>query len=371
MGLATTEQIIDEIRAGRMVILIDEEDRENEGDLLIAADCATPEVINFMTKHGRGLVCLTLTQERCAQLGLALMASHNRSAYGTNFTVSIEAAEGVTTGISAADRAHTVRVAVSADTKPNDLVQPGHIFPIMAQKGGVLIRSGHTEAGCDLAMLAGHSPASVICEIMNDDGSMARLPELIQFAKQHNLLIGTIADLIQYRIQTESMITRFAERDLETPWGTFHAIGYRDHLGEHSHLALIKGQPKPEQETLVRVHEPFSLLDIFDAKGNQHSWYLPEALTAVAKSICGVAVLLNCGMYSSGHELLAQLSNPSQADLHKTPQNQSNFRTYGIGAQILRDIGIGKMRVLSARNKIPTMTGYGLEITGYELPNHH
>lgn len=368
INLATTEQIIDEIRAGRMVILVDEEDRENEGDLLIAADCITPENINFMAKYGRGLVCLTLTQERCAQLALTPMANQNNSAYGTNFTVSIEAAQGVTTGISAADRAHTIQVAIAADANPSDLVKPGHIFPIMAQKGGVLIRSGHTEAGCDLAMLAGYTPAAVICEIMNDDGSMARLPELTQFAQQHGLLIGTIADLIQYRIKTESMITRVAQRDLETPWGTFHTIAYRDSLDGYTHLALITGQPVPSQETLVRVHEPFSLLDILDSKGNQHSWHLPDALTTLAKSTPGVAVLLNCGVHSNSHELLEQFShNPNLST--STQKNQSKFRTYGIGAQILRDIGVGKMRLLCMPNKIPAVAGYGLEITGYKLPN--
>ena len=368
MTLAKTEQIIDEIRAGRMVILVDEEDRENEGDLLIAANCVTPESINFMAKYGRGLVCLTLTQERCTQLGLTPMAHQNNSAYGTNFTVSIEAAQGVTTGISAADRAHTIQVAIAADTQPNDLVKPGHILPIMAQKGGVLIRSGHTEAGCDLAMLAGYTPAAVICEIMNDDGSMARLPELLEFAQQHGLLIGTIADLIQYRIKTESMITRVAQRDLETPWGTFHTIAYRDYLDEYTHLALIKGKPEPLQETLVRVHEPFSLLDVLDSKGNQHSWHLPDALTTLAKSTSGVAVLLNCGVHSNSHELLEQFSLNSNLST-STQKNQSKFRTYGIGAQILRDIGVGKMRLLCMPNKIPAVAGYGLEITGYKLPN--
>ncbi len=260
-SLATTEEIIAEMRAGRMVILVDEEDRENEGDLVLAADHVTPEAINFMAKYGRGLICLTLTRERCEQLNLPLMVRDNTAALGTNFTVSIEAAEGVTTGISAADRSHTVKVAVAANAKPRDIVMPGHIFPLMAQAGGVLVRSGHTEAGCDLAELAGCSPTSVICEIMKDDGEMARLPDLIEFAKEHGLKIGTIVDLIHYRSRNESIISRQGTRTFNTPWGPLQGIAYKDSPTGCAHLALVKGNPNPNQETLVRVHEPATILD--------------------------------------------------------------------------------------------------------------
>ncbi|WP_042549301.1 bifunctional 3,4-dihydroxy-2-butanone-4-phosphate synthase/GTP cyclohydrolase II, partial [Ralstonia solanacearum] len=260
MSIATVEEIIAEIRAGRMVILVDEEDRENEGDLILAADFVTPEAINFMARFGRGLICLTLTAERCRQLDLPLMVTRNGTPHGTNFTVSIEAAEGVTTGISAADRARTVQVAVARNAQADDLVQPGHIFPLMAQPGGVLMRAGHTEAGCDLAALAGLTPASVICEIMKDDGTMARLPDLVEFAREHGLKIGTIADLIQYRSRTESIVERIGERTMETQFGTFRAVAFRDHAAGRAHLALVKGTPTPTTETLVRVHEPLSVL---------------------------------------------------------------------------------------------------------------
>ncbi|MBS7405939.1 MAG: 3,4-dihydroxy-2-butanone-4-phosphate synthase, partial [Oxalobacter sp.] len=254
MPISSTQEIIDELRAGRMVILVDDEDRENEGDLMIAADFVTPEAINFMAKHARGLVCLTLTQERCDQLGLAPMTRDNRSSFNTAFTTSIEAATGVTTGISAFDRARTIQVAVARDAKPDDIVQPGHIFPITAKQGGVLRRAGHTEAGCDLTALAGLTPASVIFEIMNEDGSMARLPQLLEFADRHHIKIGTIADLISYRNRHESIVERVAENDMQTRAGSFHAIVYRDKPSQSIHLALIKGTISPEQETLVRVH---------------------------------------------------------------------------------------------------------------------
>ena len=280
--LAPTQEIIAELRAGRMVILVDEEDRENEGDLVIAADHVSPEAINFMAKHGRGLICLTLTRERCQQINLPLMVRDNGTSMGTNFTVSIEAASGVTTGISAADRAHTISVAVAAKAKPNDLVQPGHIFPLMAQPGGVLIRSGHTEAGCDLAALAGCSPTSVICEIMKDDGTMARLPDLLEFAKEHQLKIGSIADLIQYRSQHESIVIREGEREFATPWGNFQGIIYRDTPSSCIHIALVKGKPSENQETLVRVHEPLTVLDFLEAKSSTHSWPLAQALHEIA-----------------------------------------------------------------------------------------
>lgn len=281
MTLASTLDIIAELKAGRMVILVDEEDRENEGDLVIAAEFVTPEAINFMAKYGRGLVCLTLTQERCKQLHLPLMTYRNGTQYGTAFTVSIEAAEGVTTGISAADRAHTIATAVAHDVRPEHIVQPGHVFPIMAQPGGVLVRAGHTEAGCDFTALAGLTPAAVICEIIKDDGTMARLPDLIEFAQEHNLKIGTIADLIHYRREHESLVERVGERPLHTPWGRFRAIEYRDTVHGAPHLALVRGEPDPSTPVLTRVHECHSLLDLLDAEPSAHSWPLHAALQRI------------------------------------------------------------------------------------------
>ncbi|HEX2530906.1 MAG TPA: bifunctional 3,4-dihydroxy-2-butanone-4-phosphate synthase/GTP cyclohydrolase II, partial [Burkholderiaceae bacterium] len=272
MPISTTQEIVAELRAGRMVILVDEEDRENEGDLVLAAEFVTPEAINFMAKYGRGLVCLTLTEERCDQLNLPMMTTRNGTSYGTNFTVSIEAAEGVTTGISAADRARTIQAAVAKNARPSDIVQPGHIFPLKAQRGGVLMRAGHTEAGCDLAELAGLVPAAVICEIMKDDGTMARLPDLLQFAQEHGLKIGTIADLIHYRSRHESIVKRIAERTMHTVHGPFQAIAYRDTPSGSAHLALVHGDIAPDRETLVRVHQPVSLLDLLETQATTHSW---------------------------------------------------------------------------------------------------
>ena len=293
-NISSVTDIIAELRAGHMVILVDEEDRENEGDLVLAAEFVTPEAINFMVTHGRGLVCLTLTEERCQQLDLPLMAVRNGTKFGTNFTVSIEAAEGVETGISAADRARTVRAAVARDARPSDLVQPGHIFPLKAANGGVLIRAGHTEAGCDLTRMAGLVPAAVICEILNDDGTMARLPQLIEFAKTHDLKIGTIADLIQYRSAHESMVQRLFDQPMVTPWGTFRAIGYKDLASGAPHLALVHGTIRANEETLVRVHEPTTVMDLLCAESSDHSWSIPAALKTIAKAPSGVVVMLNC-----------------------------------------------------------------------------
>src|SRR5687767_4758706 len=302
MIISSIQEIIAEMRGGKMVILIDEENRENEGDLVLAADFVTPEAINFMATHGRGLICLTLTEARCRQLNLPLMVSTNRSPLGTNFTVSIEAAEGVTTGISAADRATTVRAAIRADATPDDIVQPGHIFPLMAQEGGVLVRAGHTEAGCDLARLAGVTSAAVICEILKDNGEMARLPDLVDFAAQHKLKIGTITDLIQYRSRTESLVTRVSERDIETVHGTFRLIAYSDRIGRETHLALVRGDIAPGTEALVRVHEPLSVIDLLDAGSTSHSWNFHDALAAIARAGCGVILLLH--REESARELL-------------------------------------------------------------------
>ena len=368
--LASTEEIIADLRAGKMVILVDEEDRENEGDLVLAADHVTAEAVNFMAKHGRGLICLTLTRERCQQLNLPLMVRDNGTSMGTNFTVSIEAASGVTTGISAADRALTIKTAVAPNAKPNDLVQPGHIFPLMAQPGGVLIRSGHTEAGCDLAAMAGCSPTSVICEIMKDDGSMARLPDLLEFAKEHQLKIGSIADLIQYRSQHESIVVREGTREFITPWGKFQGIIYRDTPSSCIHIALVHGKPSEAQETLVRVHEPVTVLDFLDSNVSTHSWPLAKALEQIAASPAGVAVLLNASGIAAPNDQdwLAQFQklNQSQEEAKKPLARKTDFRSYGIGAQILKDIGVGKMRLLANPSPVPSLSGYKLEVTGYK-----
>jgi 3,4-dihydroxy 2-butanone 4-phosphate synthase/GTP cyclohydrolase II len=368
--LASTEEIIAELRAGKMVILVDEEDRENEGDLVLAADHVTAEAVNFMAKHGRGLICLTLTRERCQQLNLPLMVRDNGTSMGTNFTVSIEAASGVTTGISAADRALTIKTAVAPNAKPSDLVQPGHIFPLMAQPGGVLIRSGHTEAGCDLAAMAGCSPTSVICEIMKDDGSMARLPDLLEFAKEHQLKIGSIADLIQYRSQHESIVVREGTREFITPWGKFQGIIYRDTPSSCIHIALVHGKPSEAQETLVRVHEPVTVLDFLDSNVSTHSWPLAKALEEIATSSAGVAVLLNASGIAAPNDQdwLAQFQklNQSHEEAKKPLARKTDFRSYGIGAQILKDIGVGKMRLLANPSPVPSLSGYKLEVTGYK-----
>ena len=368
--LASTEEIIAELRAGKMVILVDEEDRENEGDLVLAADHVTAEAVNFMAKHGRGLICLTLTRERCQQLNLPLMVRDNGTSMGTNFTVSIEAASGVTTGISAADRALTIQTAVAPNAKPSDLVQPGHIFPLMAQPGGVLIRSGHTEAGCDLAAMAGCSPTAVICEIMKDDGSMARLPDLLEFANEHQLKIGSIADLIQYRSQHESIVVREGTREFVTPWGKFQGIIYRDTPSSCIHIALVHGKPSEAQETLVRVHEPATVLDFLDSNVSTHSWPLAKALEQIAASSAGVAVLLNAAGIAAPNDQdwLAQFQklNQSQEEAKKPLARKTDFRSYGIGAQILKDIGVGKMRLLANPSPVPSLSGYKLEVTGYQ-----
>jgi len=362
MPISPIPELVAELAAGRMVILVDEEDRENEGDLVLAADHVTPEAINFMAKHGRGLICLTLTRERCERLRLPPMASRNGTVHGTAFTVSIEAATGVTTGISAADRARTVQAAVAKDAKASDLVQPGHIFPLQAQEGGVLMRAGHTEAGCDMAAMAGLTPAAVICEIMNDDGTMARLPDLEVFAREHGLKIGTIADLIQYRSRNESLVTPVGQRPLQTAQGLFDAHVFRDRSGG-VHLALAKGRWAEGDEVLVRVHEPLSVLDLLDAGPTGHSWPLPQALARLQASERGLAVLLNCGA-GEAERLLAGLLPAEGAP--PAPPAAMDLRTYGVGAQILRELGVRRMRLLGSPRRMPSMTGYGLEVTGFQ-----
>ena len=359
-ALAPIQDIIADIKAGKMVILVDEEDRENEGDLVLAADFVTPEAINFMARFGRGLICLTLTEERCKQLGLKLMVQDNRSPYETAFTTSIEAARGVTTGISAHDRAQTVRAAVARNAKPEDIVQPGHIFPLMARKGGVLIRAGHTEAGCDLAQLAGFEPAAVICEILNEDGSMARLPDLIEFAKKHGLKIGAIRDLIQYRLRTETLVRKAAERAVSTAYGDFTLYAFEDETTGEVHFAAAHGEIEANRETLVRVHEPISVLDFLAPEAPGHSVPVPEALRRIASSPAGVMVMLH--RPQSGQELLEVLT--------QTPARRRAWdpRLLGVGAQILHALGVGKMRLLSHPMSFPNLSGFGLEITGFEDP---
>jgi 3,4-dihydroxy 2-butanone 4-phosphate synthase/GTP cyclohydrolase II len=362
--IASVPEIVDELRQGNIVVLVDDEDRENEGDLVFAADFVTPEKINFMAKHARGLVCLTLTEAHARQLALPPMARANGTVHGTNFTVSIEAAEGVTTGISAADRARTVLVATRPTAKASDIVQPGHIFPVVAQAGGVLMRAGHTEAGCDLTQLAGLTPAAVICEIMNDDGTMARLPDLIPFAQAHGLKIGTIADLIHYRAANESIIERCGSRTVRLPAGEFQLVVYRDKPSGAPHLALVKGTIEPQRETLVRVHEPVSVLDFLDEGASSHSWPIPKALAAISAAPSGVLVLLNCA--EPAERLFAKFEALAEASPEDgARQARMDLRTYGIGAQILRDLNVVQMKLLARPRKMPSMAGFGLHTTGF------
>jgi 3,4-dihydroxy 2-butanone 4-phosphate synthase/GTP cyclohydrolase II len=296
---------------------------------------------------------MPITEEHASRLGLRPMVEQNRSRHGTNFTNSIEAAEGIASGISAHDRALTVKVACSKDSKAEDIVQPGHVFPLIAHPGGVLVRAGHTEAACDLARLAGLPPAAVLCEIMRDDGTMARLPDLLEFAAQHKLKIGTIADLIEYRSRHESLVQRASERDIETPWGRFHLVSYRDLTVGALHLALVHGKPDAKKETLVRVHEPLSILDLLDSGKSTHSWGVGQALKKIEETGCGVMVLMNC----------------SQEAAAPKAGRGIDLRLYGIGAQILRELGVGKMKLMAAPRKMPSMAGFGLEVTGFiELP---
>ncbi len=357
--IAPIHDIIAEIRAGRMVVLVDEEDRENEGDLVFAAEFVTPEAINFMIRHARGLVCLTLTEERCRQLGISHMARENKSPLGTNFTVSIEAAEGVTTGISASDRAATIRAAVKKNAKPSDIVQPGHVFPIMARQGGVLVRAGHTEAGCDLAHMAGMMPAAVICEIIKEDGEMARLPDLVEFAKLHGLKIGAITDLIEYRIHNETLVERVASRKVQTAYGEFDLVTYVDKTTQQTHLALAKGNILPQEETLVRVHEPLSVMDFLEQAHYPQSTSVHDALKRISGASAGVLVMMHHN--ETSQDLLARAAAMPEA--HHAAQWDP--RSYGIGAQILRDLNVGKMCLIATPRKLPSMTGFGLEVVGY------
>jgi 3,4-dihydroxy 2-butanone 4-phosphate synthase/GTP cyclohydrolase II len=358
MSFAPIPELLEDIRAGKMVLIVDDEDRENEGDLIMAAECVRPADINFMVTHARGLVCLALTRERCRQLNLPLMVSDNQSPYQTNFTVSIEAAEGVTTGISAYDRALTIRTAVRPDAKPGDLTQPGHIFPLMAQPGGVLTRAGHTEAASDLALLAGMEPAGVLVEILSADGGMARRPELEGFARAHGIRIGSIEELIRYRLATEHTIERVDERAIATAFGPFRLLSYRDRLSRELHFALVRGEPGAEP-TLVRVHVKNPLSDVLHWQREDFGLSVAEAMAAVAAEGCGVVVVLAEALHPD--DLLARITEQAEA----APAPSAQWRRNGAGAQILADLGLGKLRVLGTPRRQVGLAGYGLEVVEY------
>ena len=366
MLLNSIEEIVEDIRQGKMVVLMDDEDRENEGDLIMAAECVQAEHINFMARYARGLICLPLSQQRCQQLNLPLMVTDNNAKHATNFTVSIEAAEGVTTGISAADRATTVQAAVKADAKPQDIHQPGHIFPLMAQPGGVLSRAGHTEAGCDLARMAGFEAAAVIVEILNEDGSMARRPQLEAFAKEHALKIGTVADLISYRLRNEKSVERVAECQLPTEYGDFHLMAYQDYVDEALHLVMVKGEIKPDDAITVRVHLADTFVDLLAVQRGEGHMPLKAAMQRVAKETTAVIVLLQ--HHDTPAELVKRIRDYQLQDrgvnLPK-PQASPDLRTYGAGAQILADLGVRKMRVIGSPKKLHGLAGFGLEVVEY------
>lgn len=365
MKLNSIEELVEDIRQGKMVILMDDEDRENEGDLVIAAEKIRAEDINFMAMHARGLICLTLMEQRCRQLALPLMVESNSAAHGTNFTVSIEAAEGVTTGISAADRAATVLAAVAVDAKPRDIVQPGHIFPLKAQPGGVLSRAGHTEAGCDLAALAGCEPAAVIVEIMNDDGTMARRPDLEAFAEKHNLKIGTIADLIHHRMVNEKTVERINERVIQTPFGEFTLHTYLDGPRNNKHFALVKGTIDADKPVPVRVHLPTVVRDLFcvDRGGPYKTWTIHKAMERVAEEGCGIIVII---LQDESPETVEQdLAFLLDARTSGKSASETVYLQIGAGSQILRDLGAQKIRVMSAPFRFNAISGFDLEVVDY------
>jgi len=366
MKLNTTEELIEEIRAGRIVILMDDEDRENEGDLVLAAEHIRTEDVNFMVRYGRGLVCLTLTRDHCRRLNLPLMARNFYSAQATNFTVSIEAAEGVTTGISAADRALTIRKAVATDARPSDLVQPGHVFPLMAHPGGVLSRAGHTEAGCDLARLAGFQPAAAIVEILNDDGSMARRPDLERFAREHGVKIGTIADLIRFRIETEKTVERVAESDFATAFGNFKLVAYRDSLKDDLHFALIKGEIRADEPIPVRVHLENPIYDLTRGLAQAKRWPILSALERISKEERGVVVVL-CNQFGPDAliDQIHKISGADDAEPGEIQRNSKDQRTIGLGSQILSDLGVRKMIVMGSPKRFHALSGFGLEVVDY------
>lgn len=357
-GFASVPELIRDIAAGKMVILVDDESRENEGDVILAADFVTPETINFMARHCRGLICLTLTPERCDQLGLTPMVSKNGTKHGTAFTVSIEAVDGVDTGISASDRARTVQVAVAKNAKPEEIVSPGHVFPLRAENGGVLMRAGHTEAGCDLADLAGLTPAAVICEIMNDDGTMARVPDLLLFAKLHGLKLGSIAELIRYRTESENLVALKGTRNIQNAFGAFALHTYEDRFGG-LHLAMAVGTWSADESVMVRVHEPLSVLDFLDDTANAHSWPLSAAQKAIQDAGQGVILLLN--VLDTHEDVLRAAIGVAEAPVAKNTKVDSDLRSYGVGAQILRELGLKRMKILGNARRFPSMGGFELQ----------
>ncbi len=365
MKLNSIPELIEDIRQGRMVVLIDDEDRENEGDLVMAASMVRPEDINFMARFGRGLICMPITRERCAQLNLSLMVDNNQARFSTNFTVSMEAAEGITTGISAYDRAHTIRTAVRPDATAADISQPGHVFPLMTQAGGVLTRAGHTEASADLSMLAGFEPAAVLVEILNEDGGMARRPELEVFAYEHGLKIGTIAELIRYRLETERSIERLSSHEVETDFGAFRLLTYRDSISHRLHLALLKGEVDPEEPLLVRVHVQNALSDVLGIKRDDFGLPLRVAMAEIAAEGKGLVLVL--GGHEGDDTLLRRIQSEPEPAVSKGGDSRESreLRTYGIGAQIIADIGVKKMRVLSAPKRMTGLAGFGLEVVEY------
>jgi 3,4-dihydroxy 2-butanone 4-phosphate synthase/GTP cyclohydrolase II len=367
MALNSTDEIIDDLKNGKMVIIMDDEDRENEGDLVMASEKVTAQAINFMARYGRGLICMTMTKEHCRQLRLPLMVNTDNQLESTNFTVSIEAAEGVTTGISAADRATTVLAAVAPNAQPQDLAQPGHVFPLMAQPGGVLVRAGHTEAGCDLARLAGLTASSVIVEILNEDGTMARRPDLEKFAQEHDLKIGTIADLIQYRIRNEKTVEEVSDCILPTKHGDFRLYAFQDVVGNDIHLALVMGNIDPERSALVRVHVQNSFCDLFEST-DKCGWPLREAMDSVAKEGEGVIIVLR--NYDTARDIINQIETIKHGEQMekkslKASANDEELRTIGVGAQMLTELGVRKMRVMSAPKHLHALAGFGLEVTEF------
>lgn len=366
MKLNTTREIIDDIKQGRMVIIMDDEDRENEGDLVMAAEKVTPEAINFMARFGRGLICLTLTESHCQALRLPMMVSDNQTPYATNFTVSIEAAKGVTTGISAADRALTIQVAADPASRPEDLVQPGHVFPLKAQPGGVLTRAGHTEAGCDLAALADLNPAAVIVEILNEDGTMARRGDLEKFAATHDLKIGTIADLISYRLENEMTVKQLSDCDFPTDYGDFRLYSFQDTLNGQIHLALAYGDIEPDRETLVRVHMADPLSDLLASMRDPAHWPLPRVMQRIQQAGQGVLVVLRQPQQNQQLAGKIQRYQDEDNDAAELPAKPSwDLRTFGVGAQILSALGVKSMRVIGTPTKLTGLSGFGLELAGY------
>ncbi len=361
MALSSIEEILEDYRNGKMVIITDDEDRENEGDLMMAADCVQPDDINFMARYGRGLICLTLTEERCSQIGLPLMVGDNNGArFSTNFTMSIEAAEGVTTGISAADRARTVRAAVDANAKPADIVMPGHIFPIMAQPGGVLSRAGHTEAGIDFARLAGRDPSSVICEILNEDGSMARMPDLVEFAKEHDLKICSIAELIRYRLEKEPTVVPVQDTILETSRGKLRTVVFNDNERDETHVALVCGEIDSDTPVPVRIHVESDFLGVLKNLNDKNTFPVQDAVDYILEQGSGIVVILR---YAQNAEELA--FDIEQIQDNKRPSSQGHLRLLGAGSQILSSLGAGKIKVMGRKRKTHGLSGFDIEIVEY------